>query len=147
MEKLEFRITIQAPKETVWYILIGKETYPEWTSVFCEGSKVETDWQVGSKALFLDSKNSGMVSVIEENIPYSFLSIKHIGAVNEGAEDTASEQVKLWAGSHENYTLEDVDSNTLWIVEMDVSPEFATYMEDLWPKAQQKVKEMAEASA
>ncbi|MEJ7560065.1 MAG: SRPBCC domain-containing protein [Pedobacter sp.] len=147
MEKLEFKMTINAPKEVVWNILIGDETYPQWTSVFCDGSKVVTDWQVGSKALFLDGKNSGMVSTIEQNIPYSYLSIKHIGEVKEGIEDTESEQVKSWAGSHENYTLEELDDNTLWIVEMDATPEFADYMKDLWPKAQQKVKEMAETQS
>jgi uncharacterized protein YndB with AHSA1/START domain len=147
MEKLEFKISINAPKETVWNLIIGKETYPQWTSVFCEGSKVETDWQVGSKALFLDGNNSGMVSTIEENIPYSVLSIKHIGEVRNGVEDTESEQVKSWAGAHENYTLEEINNITNWTVEMEVSPEWATYMNDLWPKAQQKVKEMAELDA
>jgi hypothetical protein len=146
MEQLEFKIIIDAPREVVWNILIGIDTYPVWTSVFCEGSKVETDWKVGSKALFLDGNNSGMVSVIAENNPYSFLSIKHIGEVKNGIEDTEGEQVKSWAGCHENYTLKDLHNSTLWIVEMDVTPEFAVYMKDLWPKAQQKVKEMAEAT-
>lgn len=146
MEQLEFKIIIDAPREVVWNILIGRETYPISTSVFCEGSKVETDWKVGSKALFLDNKNSGMSSVIEENIPYSFLSIKHLGEVKNGVEDTESDQVKTWAGCHEIYTLKDLHNNTLWIVEIGVSHEYALYMKDLWPKAQQKVKEMAETT-
>jgi hypothetical protein len=145
MEKLQFKIIIDAPKEIVWNILIGKDTYPIWSAVFCEGSKVETDWQVGSKALFLDNTNSGMVSVIAENIPYSSLSIKHVGEVRNGVEDTESEAVKSWAGSNETYTLKDLHNNTLWNVELDVPTDFIVYMNDLWPKAQQKVKEMAEA--
>lgn len=147
MEKLEFKIIIDAPKETVWNILISKNTYPEWTSVFCEGSRAETDWKKGSKALFVDDKNSGMVSIIEENEPYTFLSIKHLGEIKNGVEDTESEHVKSWAGCYENYTLKDIHNSTLWIVEMDVTPEFAVYMNDLWPKAQLKVKQMAEAGS
>ncbi|RZK25014.1 MAG: hypothetical protein EOO43_06580 [Flavobacterium sp.] len=52
MKQLEFKIIIDAPREVVWNILIGIDTYPIWTSVFSENSKVETDWKVGSKALF-----------------------------------------------------------------------------------------------
>ncbi|MFC4210863.1 SRPBCC domain-containing protein [Pedobacter lithocola] len=145
MKKLTFEILINAPKEIVWNIIIGDDTYPEWASVFCEGSKAVTNWATGSKALFVDDSNSGMVSIIEENIPYSFLSIKHVGEVKDGIEDTDSENVKAWAGLLENYTLKENGERTFWIVEMDATPEFATFMEDLWPKAQQKVKEMAEA--
>jgi len=135
MEPLEFKIIIDAPREVVWNILIGVDTYPIWTSVFCEGSKVETDWKVGSKALFLDGNNSGMVSVIEENTRYSFLSIKHIGEVKNGSEDLESEQVKSWAGCHENYTLKDLHNNTLWIVEMDVTPESAEQVKVMMRKS------------
>ena len=144
MEKLEFKVIIDAPKETVWNILIGPETYPIWAAIFCTGSRAETDWKVGSKALFVDDTNSGMVSIIEENMPYSFLSIKHIGEIKNGVEDIESDQVKSWGDCYENYTLKDLHNNTLWIVEMTAPPEFADFMKDLWPKAQQKVKEMAE---
>lgn len=144
MEKLEFKIVIDASPEKVWNTLIGDKTYPKWTAVFAEGSNVETDWQAGSKALFLDGKGSGMVSVIEENIPYKYLSIKHLGEVVGDVEDTVSESIKEWAGAHENYTLAEVEGKTLWTVELDVTAEFADYMNELWPKAMQKVKEMAE---
>lgn len=144
MKKLEFNIQIDASPETVWNIIIGKDTYPQWTAVFCEGSAVETDWKKGSKALFLDGKGSGMVAEIAENIPYEFLSIRHLGEVYNGVEDTTSDKIKEWAGAHENYTLQSIDGKTHWKVEIDVAPDFTDYMNDTWPKAQQKVKEMAE---
>lgn len=146
MKKLEFDIQIDASPETVWNIIIGKDTYPQWTAVFCEGSAVETDWKKGSKALFLDGKGSGMVAEIAENIPYEFLSIRHLGEVHNGVEDTTSDKIKDWAGAHENYTLQSVDGKTNWKVEIDVVPDFIDYMNDTWPKALQKVKEMAEQS-
>lgn len=144
MKKLEFDITINAAPEKVWNVIIGKETYPEWTAIFCEGSAVETDWKKGSKALFLDGNGSGMVAEIEESIPYEFLSIRHMGEIVNGVEDTMSDKVKEWAGAHENYTLKQVNGQTVWKTEIDVTPDFIDYMSDAWPKAQQKVKEMAE---
>lgn len=144
MKKMEYNIEINATPETVWNIIIGKDTYPEWTAVFCEGSAVETDWKKGSKALFLDGNGSGMVAEIEENIPYEFLSIRHLGEISNGVEDTMSDKVKEWAGAHENYTLKAVDGKTRWEVEIDVTPDFIDYMNEAWPKAQKKVKEMAE---
>lgn len=81
MKKLTFRITIDATPEKIWNIIIGKGTYPIWTSVFSADSSVETDWQEGSKALFLDGTGSGMIAYIEAHEPQKFLSIKHVGMI------------------------------------------------------------------
>ena len=144
MRKQEFKITIDASPEKVWDVIIGKETYPMWTAAFAEGSQVETDWKEGSKALFGDGKGSGMVAIIEKNVPNKFLSIRHIGEMINGVEDTESEKVKSWAGAHENYTLNTVDGKTEWLVEVDVNPEWEDYFTEVWPKALDKAKEIAE---
>ncbi|MBC8052604.1 MAG: SRPBCC domain-containing protein [Sphingobacteriaceae bacterium] len=144
MEKQTFNIEIEASPEQVWDILLGEQTYPKWTAVFAEGSQVETDWKEGSKALFLDGKGSGMVAVIEKNIPNKYLSIKHLGEIRDGKEDTESEAVKSWSGALENYTLQPVNGKTQLTIDMDVTEEFKDYMADKWPKALLKVKELAE---
>lgn len=144
MKKKEFRITIDAPREKVWNVIIGKDTYPVWTAVFAEGSTVETDWKKGSKALFLDGKGSGMVSEIAENIPLEYLSIRHLGEIINSKKDTDSEKVKEWAGAFENYTLTEKDGKTEWLTEMDVTEEFGDYFDKTWPQAMEKAKELAE---
>lgn len=65
MEKLDFSIDINAPKEKVWNVLWNDATYPQWTAVFTEGSHAESDWKEGSQILFLDGKGDGLVSKIE----------------------------------------------------------------------------------
>jgi hypothetical protein len=144
MEKQQFKITIDAPREKVWDILWGKSSYPTWTSVFSEGSGVETDWKKDSKALFLDSTGQGMVSTIAENKPNEFMSIKHLGTVKDGVEDLDSEQTRQWAGALENYTLKTVNGKTELTVEMDITDEYKDYFQKTWPKALDKVKELAE---
>ncbi|QPH39129.1 SRPBCC domain-containing protein [Pedobacter endophyticus] len=142
MEKITFNISIAAPAKSVWNTLLGVETYPKWTSVFAEGSAVETDWQKGSKALFHDGTGNGMVSKIEENIPYRFISIKHLGDVKDGIEDLN----KGWGDAYENYTLEESDGKTNLNIELNVVKEWAEFMNDTWPQALEKVKELAETA-
>lgn len=145
MEKHQFTTTINAPKDKVWEVLWGKETYPAWTAAFSEGSMAETDnWKKGSKVLFTDGKGSGMVAIIEDNRPNEFMSFKHIGMVNNGVEDTESDKVKEWAGCHENYTLKEDNGNTLLSVEMDIGKDWLEYFQKTWPVALDKLKKLAE---
>lgn len=144
MEKQEFKISIDAPKEKVWNILWGKNTYPVWTSVFAEGSSVETDWKKGSRAVFHDGQNNGMISSIAENIPNEYMSIKHLGTLKNGVEDMDSPETKEWAGALENYTLKNADGKTELVVDMDITEQYKDYFIKTWPRALDKVKELAE---
>lgn len=144
MEREQFKTLIDAPREIVWDILWNEATYGEWTSVFSEGSRAETDWKKGSKVLFLSASNEGMVSQIEENLPNEFLSIKHLGFVKDGVEDTTSEKVMQWSGAMENYTLRTTDGKTELVVDMDLTEEYKDYFMKTWPLALEKVKQLAE---
>jgi hypothetical protein len=144
MERKQFTVTIAAPREKIWAVLWNYNTYRQWTSAFAPTSHAVTDWKKGSKALFLNAKGSGMVSRIEENKPYEYMSIEHLGEVKDGVEDTTSDRVKQWAGAHENYTLKNVEGKTELIVDMDLNDEFAAMFDSIWPKALAKVKELSE---
>lgn len=147
MEKMNFSISINAPKEKVWKVLWEDASYRKWTSAFMEGSYAETDnWKEGSKVLFLDGKGSGMVSMIAANKPNEYMSFKHIGIVKNGEEDLSSDEVKGWAGAHENYTLRQTNGTTELSVDMDISEEYKKYFTETWPRALDKLKELAEAS-
>lgn len=135
---------IDASREKVWDILWSDAGYRLWTAVFSEGSRAETDWKKGSRILFLNEKNEGMVSAVAEHIPNEFMSIKHLGSVKDGVEDMNSPEAKEWSGSLENYTLRAADGKTELVVEMDITAEYMDYFEEVWPRALGKVKELAE---
>jgi uncharacterized protein YndB with AHSA1/START domain len=144
MHRLFFSTTINAPKEAAWRAMLADATYRQWTSAFEEGSYAVTDWQEGSKALFLTPSGDGMVSTIVAHRPNEFLSIKHLGTVKNGVEDTNSDEVKGWGGALENYTIREVDGSSTLTVEMDVTDECRSYFEETWPKALSKLKEITE---
>jgi len=144
MERINFSISINAPKEKVWKTLWEDATYRKWTSVFSPTSYADTDWKEGSKVLFLDGQGSGMVSRIEANRPNKFMSFKHLGEVKNGVEDTESDKVKSWKGAFENYTLKEVDGATELLIEMDANDNFKGFLLETFPKAIEQVKILSE---
>ncbi|MBI2690105.1 MAG: hypothetical protein HYX27_27685 [Acidobacteria bacterium] len=86
MTQKTWSIEITAPKDKIWRTLWDDATYRQWTSAFSETSYAVTDWQQGSKVLFLDGQGQGMVSRIAETRPNEFLT---------------SDAVEKWAGSYE----------------------------------------------
>lgn len=145
MQKLTFRKTINAPREKVWNALWTDETYRQWTAPFGANSRAETDWEKGSKILFLGGEGqNGMVSEVADKRQDEYMSIRHLGMVTDGVEDTESEKVKAWYGAMENYTLKDVDGQTEVLVEMDITDAEADSMAKIWPHALDKLKELSE---
>ncbi len=144
MTKLTFSTTIKAPKELVWRTMLDDETYRKWTSAFQEGSYAVTDWTPGSKALFLAPDGKGMVSRVTEHRPNEYLSLEHLGIVNDGVEDTTSDEVKQWAGARENYTLRENGGHVTLTIEMDTADDYRQYFEDTWPKALAALKNLSE---
>ncbi len=147
MQKMNFSIDINAPREKVWNVLWGDQSYRDWTSAFMEGSYAVTDdWKEGSKVLFLASDGKGMVSKVDAKRPNEFMSFAHQGIVKDGVEDTTSDAVKDWQGAKENYTLKEAGKGTKLIIDMDVSEMEKEYFEKVWPKALERVKNLAESN-
>ena len=147
MQKMNFSIDINAPREKVWNVLWGDQSYRDWTSAFMEGSYAVTDdWKEGSKVLFLATDGKGIVSKVDAKRPNEFMSFEHQGIVKDGVEDTTSDAVKEWKGAKENYTLKEAGNGTKLIIDMDISEEEKEYFEKVWPKALERVKDLAESN-
>ena len=116
--------------------------------MFNPTSTYEGNWEKGSKMLFIgvDEKGEkgGIVSKIAENIPHQFVSIKHYGLVNAGKEITEGADVEKWANGFENYSFEENNGVTMVKVEIDATEEFIDFMNETYPKALIKLKELCE---
>lgn len=148
MNKLHFSIDIAAPKEKVWNTMLGEQSYRQWTEAFASGSHYEGSWDEGDKILFLapdeEGKMGGMVSRIKENREHEFISIEHIGVIHDGVEDTESEEARKWAPAFENYTFTEKDGKTTVAVDMDIDKGYEEMFNEMWPKALEKLKKLAE---
>lgn len=152
MEKIQFDVNINAPAQKVYDLMLGisdKTTYEQWTALFNPTSTYEGNWNKGSKIHFLgndDQGNAGgMVSEIAENIPNQFVSIRHYGLLQNNKEITEGPEVEKWANGFENYTFEENNGITAVTVDLDTSEDFVDYMNDSFPKALEKLKEICEA--
>ena len=62
MEKLHFKVSINAPVTRVYDTMLGnnsKSTYEQWTSLFNPTSTYKGSWGKGSKILFLGVDEKG----------------------------------------------------------------------------------------
>ena len=151
MKKLQFKVNINAPVTRIYDFMLGtnsKSTYEQWTSMFNPTSTYEGSWKKGNKILFfgVDEKGEkgGMVSRIAENIPNQFVSIQHYGLLTADKEITEGPEVEKWANGFENYTYEENNGTTTVTVDLDTAEDIVDYMNETYPKALDKLKELCE---
>ncbi len=150
MQKIIEKIIISATKEAIWDTITNRNKYQLWTEVFSVGSYFEGGWNKGDTIRFLAAnkkgKLDGMISEIAESENHKFISIRHLGYIYDGIEDTTSDEIKLWAPSYENYTIQEIDAqHCQFTVEMDSTDDYYVMFLELWPKALMKIKEISEA--
>jgi uncharacterized protein YndB with AHSA1/START domain len=147
-EMLHFEILIEAPPEKVFNTMIDEKDYSNWTSEFNPTSRFKGSWEKGSKILFLgeaqDGSLGGMVSIIKENIRNRFISIEHLGVVENGREILCGPDVDRWAGALENYTFTEKDGKTLLSIDADSDDKYRSYFITTWPRALRKLKSICE---
>jgi len=146
MSTLHFDIHILAPREQVWRQMLYSPGYEDWTSAFCAGSTYKGSWDTGAQIRFLDPTGAGgLVSEIAEHRPAQYVSIRHLGFIRDGVEDTCSEAVRAWAPCYENYSFTDEAGGTRVRVALDLFGEYESYMKDTWPKALDRLKRLCES--
>ncbi len=145
LQRLNFSIHIAAPVPRVWDTMLGADTYRDWTTAFCEGSYYEGGWGLGERIRFLSPSGDGMLAEIAEHRHHAFISIRHLGFIAQGVEDTTSEAVRASTPAHENYRFTPEAGGTRLDIEQDITAEYAGMMGALWPPALARLKALCEA--
>ena len=151
MKKMQFKKDINASAEKVYNIMLGIDkidTYEQWTAAFNPTSTYEGSWEKGAKIYFIgtdeNGKRGGMVSEIADNIPFRFVSIRHYGVLDDETEITEGAEVEKWAGGFENYSFKENNGVTTVTVDVDVMDDYIDFFNSTFPKALDKLKELAE---
>jgi hypothetical protein len=149
MERLRFSVLIDAPPEKVWHTMLDAETYPEWTEEFMPGSHYEGSWEEGQKMRFLAPRESGegeagMVSVVRDSRPFELVCVEHVAIVENGREDSTSDEARKWIPAIEKYTFTETGEGTLVSIENDAADEYKESFEENWPRALARLKRLAE---
>jgi uncharacterized protein YndB with AHSA1/START domain len=145
VKRIQFTEDIAAPVQRVSDLMLDPKSYRTWTSAFAEGCYFAGSWERGRRIKFLAPSGDGMVAEIAEHRPCEFISIRHLGFIANGVEDTESEAIRAWAPAYENYTFHASSTGTTLVVDLDVTEEPEAYMVEAWPKALKKLKAICEA--
>lgn len=142
MNKMQFTIEINAPKEKVWDTLWQDDTLREWASIIDPGTYMIGELKEGNEVQFISSENGyGVTSLVEKLIPNEFLLLRHSADTQESGK---LEREKQWTGSEESYSLSEKDGITTLNIVFDVPQELEEYFQVNYPIALKKVKELAE---
>lgn len=139
---MKFSVEIHSPKQKVWETLWQDETLREWAGIIDPGTYMIGELKEGSEVQFISAENGyGVTSRVEKLVPYEYLLLRHSADTqNSGTQ----ERNKEWTGGKEVYELLEANATTTLNVSFDVPPEMETYFNTVYPKALDKVKELAE---
>ena len=146
LKRLQFTVDIASPAATVFNLMLDADAYRDWSSAFAQGSYYEGSWQQGQTIRFMSPSGDGMVSQIAEHRKDQFISIRHLGLIAQGVEDTDSPAARAWAPAYENYSFIPTTTGTRVVIDQDVTAEFEQYIVDAWPKALARLKALCEAA-
>lgn len=140
MITLKFDMKINASREKVWLALWDDQNYREWTSVFTAGSYAKSDWKEGSRIDFLNPGGSGIFAIIDKLVPNTQMTFKHQGEIKDGKDLEGGE----WKGALESYFLSEENGQTVLHTELQTTSDFQQYFKDIFPKAMEALKQIAE---
>lgn len=148
MERLVFKIDINADAARVYQTIIGADTYPQWAEIFDPTSRVEGSWDEGSEIRFVGTdeagKTHGMISKVTANKPHKLIELTHQGHIRDG-KDYVGESVS-WAGAQQKYHLDEHNGVSTLRVEIDSEPDFVEYFQKTYPEALKRIKALAEVN-
>ena len=142
MKKMQFTVTINAPKQTIWNTLWQDATFREWAGFIDPGTYMVGKLKQGEEVQFISAENGyGVTSLVEKVTPGEFLLLRH----SADTQDVGTrEREKEWTGGAESYTLTEKDDVTTLTAEFDVPPELEEYFSTAYPKALERVKLLSE---
>jgi uncharacterized protein YndB with AHSA1/START domain len=144
MKEMQFTVEIHATKQKVWDTLWQDQTFRQWAGIIDPGTYMVGGLKEGNEVQFISGNGYGVTSLVEELTPGEFLLLRHHADTQESGKREREDQ---WTGGKESYSLSEQDGATTLTAAFDVPPELEEMFKDLYPKALERVKELAERNS
>lgn len=141
MKQMRFAIEIRAPKEKVWDTLWQDATLREWARIIDPGTHMVGELEEGNEVQYISGNGYGVTSLVEKLVPGEFVLLKHQA---DTQDEGKQEREQDWTGGEESYALSEEDGTTTLTTAFDVPEEMEEYFNTAYPKALERVKELAE---
>lgn len=139
---MQFSIEINSPKDKVWNTLWQDETFRQWAHLIDPETYLVGELQEGNEIQFISAANGyGVTSLVEKLVENELLQLRHSADTQETGQRERDNQ---WTGSTETYTLTEKDGITTLTITFGVPIELEEYFRENYPKAMEKIKELAE---
>lgn len=142
MKDMHYSVAINASRAKVWDTLWQDETFPEWAGLIDPGTYMVGELKEGNEVQYISAENGyGVTSLVDQLVEGEYLLLKHQADTQDNGEN---EREKEWTGGEESYRLTEHDGITTLAVAFGVPPNQEEYFSEAYPKALQRVKELAE---
>lgn len=143
MNKISFKIEVNAQKERVWNVLWRDETLREWAGIIDPGTYMVGKLKEGSEVQWISAENGyGVTSLVEKVIPNELVEFRHQADTKNVGANTRDKQ---WTGGTESYKLLEKQGITTLVTEFDVPDELEEYFNKVYPQALRKIKDLSES--
>ena len=143
MKDKKYEITIKKPKQHVWDIMLGEQTYPQWIKGFSENSDKIGEWKQGTEIDFIDVGKGGTRAVLEIVDAPNHLLAKHITGLDKDRNPLA-EGMENWIGTTEEFILDEIDGATTLTINMHYHQDFEKMLDEGWDKSLKLLKNLCE---
>ncbi len=140
---MQFSIEIYGTKERVWDTLWHDKTFRDWASIIDPETYMVGELKEGNEIQFISAANGyGVTSMVEKFVANKFLQLRH----SADTQDTGKRvREKDWTGGKESYRLLENNGTTTLTVAFDVPEKLEEYFKENYPKALERIKELAES--
>lgn len=142
MKEMQFSTDIKADKQKVWDTFWQDATFRQWAGLIDPETYMKGELREGNEVQFISAANGyGVTSLVDTLKPAEYVQLRHSADTTDSGAGTRDDQ---WTGGTETYTLtQDGDTTTLTLT-FDAPAELEQEFQITYPKALQKIKELAE---
>lgn len=144
-DKIEKSILINAPREKVWEVVTKQPGLGTWMKEFASDSRVEGNWEMGEKLIFTGDSGEGMQNEVVELVPNEITKLKPTALLKDGAPDP-TQDISAFSDTEDYIFSEENGKTKLEIKSFSPEPSLTEMFNDLWDKALNKIKELAETN-